>query len=94
MTTPNSDSILDSTKHNLGLAPEIEVFDTDVITHLNSAFGVLRQLGVGPTEPFVIADSTPTWADFSSDMKKMKVNGRGGLLVTGRSSQLFIFTPV
>jgi len=72
MTTPNSDSILDSTKHNLGLAPEIEVFDTDVITHLNSAFGVLRQLGVGPTEPFVIADSTPTWADFSSDMDKLQ----------------------
>jgi hypothetical protein len=70
--TVNDDSILDSTKHTLGLDPAVEVFDTDVITHLNSAFGVLRQLGVGPVEPFVISDSTPTWADFSSDMDRLQ----------------------
>jgi hypothetical protein len=68
----NNDSILDSTKHLLGLDPGVEVFDTDVITHLNSAFGVLRQLGVGPVDGFVVSDSTLTWVDFTSEMDRLQ----------------------
>lgn len=70
--TVNSESILDTTKKLLGLDPAFDVFDTDVITHLNSAFGVLRQLGVGPVDAFVISDSTLTWDDFSSDMDRLQ----------------------
>lgn len=72
MVNVNNDSILDSTKHLLGLDPGVEVFDTDVITHLNSAFGVLRQLGVGPVDGFVVSDSTPTWVDFTSEMDRLQ----------------------
>lgn len=57
-------SILTSTKKVLGLAPDYTAFDEDVIMYINSAFGTLFQLGVGPTDAFVIEDDTTTWADF------------------------------
>lgn len=57
-------SILTSTKKILGLAEEYTPFDLDVITHINTAFSTLYQLGVGPTTGFAIEDATPTWADF------------------------------
>lgn len=59
------DSILDSTKKILGLAPEYDVFDVDIITHINTAFFTLNQLGIGPAEGFSILDSTATWAWFT-----------------------------
>ena len=59
------DSILDSTKKILGLDPEYDVFDVDIITHINTAFFTLNQLGVGPAEGFMILDNTSTWALFS-----------------------------
>ena len=52
----NTESILDTTKKLLGMDPEFTAFDVDVMTHTNTAFGILRQLGVGPTEPFKITD--------------------------------------
>lgn len=41
-------------------------FDADIIIHINSAFFVLYQLGVGkdPSEPFTISDSSAVWTDF------------------------------
>ena len=59
------DSILDSTKKILGLAPEYDVFDVDIITHINTAFFTLNQLGIGPAEGFSILDRTSTWAWFT-----------------------------
>ena len=38
-------SILNTVKKILGLAPEETVFDLDVITHINTAFSTLYQLG-------------------------------------------------
>ncbi len=57
-------SILTSTKKILGIPPDYTVFDLDVITHINTAFSTLTQLGVGPTIGFMIEDATPEWADF------------------------------
>lgn len=54
-------SILKSTKQMLGLANDYTVFDLDILTHINSAFATLNQLGVGPEEGFMIEDATPTW---------------------------------
>jgi hypothetical protein len=59
-----ADSILDSTKKILGLSSDYTPFDLDIITHLNSAFSTLSQLGVGPEDGFYITDSEPTWDDF------------------------------
>ena len=58
------DSILDSTKKILGLDPEYDVFDVDIISHINSAFFTLNQLGVGPSEGFMIVDDAATWSEY------------------------------
>lgn len=67
------DSILTSIKKLLGIAEEDESFDVDVITHINTVFFTLNELGVGPIEPFTIEDKTSTWSDFSSDEKKLRM---------------------
>lgn len=60
-------SILTSTKKILGIAEDYTVWDLDIITHINTAFSTLTQLGVGPAAGFAIEDSSATWADFISD---------------------------
>lgn len=65
------ESILDSIKKMLGLPSDYTQFDQDVIIHINSAFMVLNQLGVGPSDGFAITDNTTTWDEFISDMKKL-----------------------
>lgn len=60
-------SILNSTKKILGIAEDYTVFDLDVITHINTAFSTLTQLGVGPAAGFMIEDATAEWTDFISD---------------------------
>lgn len=57
-------SILISTKKNLGIAADYDVYDLDIITHINTAFSTLAQLGVGPVNGFMIEDDTAEWADF------------------------------
>lgn len=57
-------SILTSTKKILGLAEDYTAFDLDVITHINSAFSTLTQLGIGPAAGFMIEDETSDWSDF------------------------------
>jgi hypothetical protein len=59
-----NDSILDSVKKVLGLQPDYDVFDPDIIMHINSVFGTLHQLGVGPEEGFMIEDASATWSTF------------------------------
>ena len=59
-----TDRILESVKKVLGIAPEYLAFDQDIVMHINSAFSVLHQLGVGPDEPFMIEDETATWTEF------------------------------
>ena len=57
-------SILNSTKKILGIAADYTVFDHDIITHINSAFSTLTQLGVGPAAGFMIEDESTEWDDF------------------------------
>lgn len=61
------DSILNSIKKLLGITEEYEHFDQDIIIHINSVFSILRQIGVGPEEGFVIKDNTSTWDEFAGD---------------------------
>ena len=60
-------SILTSTKKVLGIAADYTAFDLDIITHINTAFSTLTQLGVGPVAGFAIEDDTAVWADFYVD---------------------------
>lgn len=57
-------SILDSVKKNLGLGVDYDVFDHDIMTHINATFMNLQQLGIGPTEGFVIENAETTWDAF------------------------------
>ena len=46
------DSILTSIKKMLGISEEYDIFDADIVMHINSVFMTLTQLGVGPAEGF------------------------------------------
>ena len=65
--TKMNDSILTSIKKLLGITEEYEHFDQDIITHINSVFMILNQLGVGPSNGFSITDKTAVWSDFISE---------------------------
>lgn len=67
-------SILLSTKKILGIAPDYDVFDLDILTHINSAFSTLTQLGIGPAEGFMIEDAEPKWGDFFGDVPDLQFN--------------------
>lgn len=62
-----STSILTSTKKVLGIEADYTAFDVDIITHINSVFSTLHQLGIGPAEGFSIEDDIPTWFDLLGD---------------------------
>lgn len=59
-----TDSILQSTKKILGLAPDYDAFDLDIMTHINSVFLTINDLGVGPSGGFFITGQDETWGDF------------------------------
>ena len=59
------ESILTSIKKLVGgIAKEYTHFDDEIIAYINSTFFVLRQLGVGPAEGFVIEDDSATWDEY------------------------------
>jgi hypothetical protein len=64
-----ADSILTSVKKLLGIDESYTAFDPDILMHINTAFGTLNQLGIGPTDGFEIEDDTPTWDDFQTDVR-------------------------
>jgi hypothetical protein len=66
-------SILNSTKKILGVAETYTAFDLDIITHINSAFAVLSQIGVGPADGFAIEDATPVWTDFDVSLNQLSI---------------------
>lgn len=64
----NPASVLDSVKKSLGFESEYEAFDPDVIMIINSAFGSLQQLAVGPKTGFAIIDNSLMWSDYTSQV--------------------------
>lgn len=54
-------SILTSIKKTLGVAESETAFDVDITLHINSVLSILTQLGIGPTQGFMIEDATTTW---------------------------------
>lgn len=62
VTSP--DSILDTVKKMIGFESEYTDFDVDLIVHINTAFMTLQQLGVGPTNGFMITSREETWGLF------------------------------
>lgn len=70
------DSILTSIKKLLGISEEYTHFDMDLVIHINTIFGSLTQMGIGPDTGFIITDKNDTWDDFLSQ----DPNGSLGLL--------------
>lgn len=69
------ESILTSIKKMLGIEASYTHFDSDIIMNINSALMVLCQLGVGPSEGFVIEDETSTWNDFVPNETPVQLEG-------------------
>lgn len=65
-------SILTSIKKLLGIAEDYSEFDEDIITHINTVFLNLTQLGVGPKEGFSIEDDTTEWDEFINDNAQLQ----------------------
>ena len=61
-----NESILDSIKALLGPGEDYDHFDSDIIMHINTAFSILYQLGVG-TKAFTITGPEETWNDYLED---------------------------
>lgn len=59
-----NESILESIKKPLGIMPEYTDFDNDIIMFINTIFPILRQIGCGPIEGFMITDSNTKWSDY------------------------------
>lgn len=58
------DSILISIKKLLGIDENCDHFDSDVILHINTVLMVLNQLGIGPSNGFIVTSNTEKWSDF------------------------------
>ena len=58
------DSILESIKKLLGIPKEYDAFDVDVIMHINTAFAILNQLGLGPESGYSIEGYDEVWDDY------------------------------
>lgn len=68
-----TDSILNSTKKDLGIDPNYEAFDVDVIHAINTAFSILTQLGAGPPDGFAIHDREATWTEYLGESKNQEL---------------------
>lgn len=58
------DSILESIKKLLGIPKDYIAFDVDVIMHINTAFAILNQLGLGPEGGYGIEGYDDVWDDY------------------------------
>ena len=69
------ESILTSINKMLGIEENYNIFDTDIIIHINTIFMTLNQLGVGPSSGFKIEDDSAIWSEYideDSDLEAVK----------------------
>lgn len=69
----NEESILITIKKLLGVGKEYDAFDTDIITHINTVFSNLTQMGVGPETGFVINSDQEKWSDYEISDKTQQI---------------------
>jgi len=66
----DTDNILEEVKRMLSIEPSVTEFDTDIVSHINSAFFTLFELGIGPSSnPFYINAETK-WESFDTIIPK------------------------
>ena len=64
-----NESILETVAKAVGIGESYDHFNDELIMHINTVLMGLRQIDVGPSEPFLITDSTATWSNFLGDDK-------------------------
>ena len=68
------ESIFESIKALLGPDASYDVFDQDILIHINTAISVLTQLGVGPFSGFIVTGPDETWRDFlGEDLARLQM---------------------
>lgn len=65
------DSILHDVKQMVGQEWDDTTFDLDIMTHINSVFLDLQQIGVGADEGFSISDYSTKWDEYLGDNKNL-----------------------
>jgi hypothetical protein len=58
------ESILNTIKKLLGIAPDDDSFDSDVLVHINSTIPILSQMGIGPSNGFIVTSPDDKWSDY------------------------------
>lgn len=66
------ESILTSIKKLLGITEDYTHFDADIVMHINTVLMDLTNLDVGPSEGFIIEDSSSCWTDFVPDPEALQ----------------------
>lgn len=61
-------SIFKSVKRFVNISQDDDSFDEDLLIHINAAFALLHELGVGPSDGFVVNDDTSTWGSFITNI--------------------------
>lgn len=90
-----NDSILTSIKKLLGINEEYEHFDQDIIIHINSVFMTLKQIGIGPSEGFMIRDKSSTWNDFlNTGASVIRFDGRQNVKMDLGALQSYVYIKV
>lgn len=57
-------SILENVKQNLNIPEGYSAFDGQLLTHINYALGTLSQIGLTPTDGYIVVDEESKWNDF------------------------------
>ena len=68
-----TDSILNTTKHMLGVEPEYTHFDQDIINDINAAINVLAQLGACDEGKFIESDQETYQDLLGEDLPKAQM---------------------
>ena len=58
------ESILDTIKQLLGIPEDDDSFDTDVKVNINAAIFTLSQIGIGPSNGYIVESNTQMWNDY------------------------------
>lgn len=67
----NDNSILESIEALLETPEGDSNYDSVIKTHINSVFMILRQIGIGPKNGFIIKSKEETWSDFLDEDLEM-----------------------
>ena len=70
MADENPNSILGTIRRQCNADP---YFDPELIMHINTVFGILQQIGVGPEEGFHIEDASTTWDEYIDESGVMNM---------------------